>query len=148
MQELATKNKNVKYLLCVIDVFTRFAWVIPLKNKFLSIITDAMSELLKDIKTKPEIINCDNGSEFISASFKSLCSKYKIKINYAQKGDHYKLGMIDRFIKTLRGFIEKYMTLHKTKNYIDHLEELVYNYNHSYHSCYKDSCFSEILNSF
>ena len=34
MQELATKNKNVKYLLCVIDVFTRFAWVIPLKISF------------------------------------------------------------------------------------------------------------------
>ena len=139
MQELATKNKNFKYFLCVIDVFTRFAWVIPLKNKFSSTITDAMSELLKDIKTKPEIINCDNGSEFISASFKSLCDKYKIKINYAQKGDHYKLGIIDRFIRTLRGLIEKQMTMNKTNNYINHLKDLVHNYNHSYHSSIKST---------
>ena len=139
MQELATTNKNFKYLLCVIDVLSRYSWVIPLKNKFALTITQAMSELLKDIKPKPEIINCDNGSEFISSSFKSLCSKYKIKINYAQKGDHYKLGMIDRFIRTLRGFIEKHMTMHKTNNYIDHLTELVYNYNHSYHSSIKST---------
>ena len=139
MQELATKNKNVKYLLCVIDVFTRYAWVIPLKNKVESTITDAMSELLHDLKPKPEIINCDNGSEFISASFKSLCVKYKIKINYAQKGDHHKLGVVDRFIRTLRDLMEKYMTMNKTNNYIDHLKDLVYNYNNSYHSAIKST---------
>ena len=126
-------------MLSVIDVFSRYAWVEPLKNKNTTTITEVMNKIIGDMKPKPEIINCDNGSEFISSSFQKMCDKSKITINYVQKGDHHKLGVIDRFIRTLRGIIEKYLTMNKTNKYIDKLDKIVYNYNHSYHSTIKSS---------
>ena len=51
---------------------------------------------------KPEINNCDNGSEFISRSFKKLAENNNIKSNYGEVGDHHKLSIIHRVIRTLR----------------------------------------------
>ena len=55
-------------------------------------------------------------------------------IKNVQVNDHHKLGIIDRFIRTLRGMINKYQSAYKTTRYINILVELVDNYNNSYHS--------------
>ena len=57
-----------------------------------------------------------------------------INIKYVQVNDHHKLGIIDRFIRTLRERIKKYQSAYKTTRYINVLDELVDNYNNSYHS--------------
>ena len=79
-------------------------------------------------------MNCDNGSEWISTPFKKLCKDNIIQINYIDVGDHNKLGIVDRFVRTLRGMINKYMTMHNTTKYINVIDDLVENYNTSYHS--------------
>jgi len=75
LSQISGSNNNTKYLLSVIDVFSRYAWVEPLKNKNTATITEVMNKIIGDMKPKPEIINCDNGSEFISSSFKKMCDK-------------------------------------------------------------------------
>ena len=82
----------------------------------------------------PKIINSDNGSEFTSNEFKKLMKDNQIAIRYVEVGDHHKLGIIDRFIRTLRSLISNYQTAYKTTRYIDVLDKLVKNYNNSYHS--------------
>ena len=132
MSNISTTNNGYKYIMCGVDVFTRKAYCIPMKSKTITSVVSAFSEILK--QAIPSIINCDNGSEFISKEFKQLAETNKIKINYVNVGDHHKLGIVDRFIRTLRTMINKYSTLYKTTKYIDVLPKLIKNYNSSYHA--------------
>ena len=73
LSDISTSNGNYKYLLVVIDVFSRFAFVFPLKNKRADSVTVALKEVFEE--TSPLIINTDLGSEFISSSFKTLTTR-------------------------------------------------------------------------
>ena len=90
-----------------------------------------MYEILKIVI--PKRINCDKGSEFISSQFKDVLKKYNVEVQYIDITNHTKLGIIDRFVRTLRDMISKYMTVHETSNYIDALPDLIDNYNTSFH---------------
>ena len=103
-----------------------------MKNKNIQSVVSTFEAMTKNIK--PEIINCDNGSEFISNQFKQLAKERGISIRYVPVEDHHKLGVIDRFIRTLRGLINKYYTMYKTSKYINVLPKLIINYNNSYHN--------------
>ena len=70
MSDIAAANKNYKYLLVAIDVFSRFAFVYPLRSKSSEYITEVMQELIEE--TAPTIINTDLGSEFISSESKKI----------------------------------------------------------------------------
>ena len=132
MSDISTANKNYKYLLIAIDVFSRLAFVVPMKNKFTSTIIESTKDILN--VTKPTIINVDQGSEFISHEFKKLIKDRDIEINYVDVGDHHKLGIVDRLVRTIREKINKYLAMHNTTNYIDVLPNIVNNYNLAYHS--------------
>ena len=129
VSNISKANNNVNFLLTCIDVFSRFVWVIPMKNKNTKSIIESFIKVLNIVH--PKIINCDKGSEFISKEFNKLLKEYDINIKYVEIGDHHKLGCIDRFVRTLRQMIEKYMLMHNTTKYIDALDDLVYNYNNS-----------------
>ena len=129
---IASANKNYNYLLVTVDVFSRFAFVIPLRNKRGDTITEAITEIIDE--TAPSILNTDLGSEFISNSFRKFIKEQGTEINYVDVGDHKRLGIVDRFIRTLREKLNKYMTMHNTTTYIDVLQKIVYNYNNTYHS--------------
>ena len=130
ISNLATANKNYKYLLVAIDVYSRIAFVVPIKNKTASFVIDALETILD--QTEPTTITCDNGSEFINSEFKKLLTNRGIDINYVDIGSHHALGKIDRFVRTLREKINKYMEMHNTTAYIDVLQTIVKNYNLTY----------------
>ena len=64
MQLISKYNKGIRYLLCVIDLFSRYAWVIPLKNKKGEGIVEGFKKKLDDSNRKPNKIWVDHGSEF------------------------------------------------------------------------------------
>ena len=70
MQLLSKFNKGIKYLLCVIDLFSKYAFVVPLKDKKGISIVNAFQSVLNKLKRKPNKIWVDKGSEFYNASFK------------------------------------------------------------------------------
>jgi hypothetical protein len=137
MSNISTTNSNVHFLLTCIDVFSRFLYIIPLKNKNSSSVVQSMEEILK--LAHPKILNCDNGKEFINKDFKELMKKYNVEVRYVEVGDHHKLGIIDRMVRTLRELINKYMFINNTNKYINALPELVQTYNNSFHSTLKMS---------
>ena len=132
MSNIATANDNYKYLLTCIDVYSRVVYIIPMKNKSTVTILEAFEQIFKI--AKPEQLTIDQGSEFISIQFKNLMKQNNIDINYVEVGDHHKLGIIDRFVRTLRDRINKYLEMHNTTKYIDVLPEIIKGYNNSYHS--------------
>ena len=61
MESFCLKNKNVKYLLCVIDVFTKFAWVKPLKDEKGKTVLNAFTEIVNESNRKPNKLWVDQG---------------------------------------------------------------------------------------
>ena len=70
MQLISKYNKGTKYLLCAIDIFSKYVWVIPLKDKKCVSIVNAFQKILHDSKRKPNKICVYEGSEFYNNSFK------------------------------------------------------------------------------
>ena len=72
MQSLSKYNKGIKYLLCTIDLFSKYARVIPIKDKKGVTITNAFQKILKKFNRKPNKIWVDKGSEFYNNFFKKM----------------------------------------------------------------------------
>ena len=64
MQLISKSNKRIRFLLCVIDIFSKYAWVIPLKDKNGTAVTNACQKILDKCNGKPNKIWVDKGSEF------------------------------------------------------------------------------------
>ena len=75
MQLISKSNKRIRYLLCVIDIISKYAWVIPLKDKKGISITKAFQNILKESNRKSNKIWIDKGSEFCNRSMKSWLEK-------------------------------------------------------------------------
>ena len=69
MQLISKFNKGFRFLLCVIDIFSKYAWVVPLKDKKGITITNVFQKILKQFNRKPNKIWLDKGSEFYNSSF-------------------------------------------------------------------------------
>ena len=74
MQVISQFNIGIRFLLCVIDIFSKYAWVIPLKDKKVTTITNAFQKILDESPCKPNKIWVDKGSEFYNRSMKSFLS--------------------------------------------------------------------------
>lgn len=74
------KNSGFCILFNIININTRFLYCYPLKNKSAKWVNDVFVKFLSDVKTKPNIIECDKGSEFINKEFKDICNKNDIKL--------------------------------------------------------------------
>ena len=79
MQSLSKYNKGIKYLLCAIDLFSKYAWIVPIKDKKGSSIVNAFKKILSDLNRKPNKISVDQGSEFYNNILKDFA-----KINYIE----------------------------------------------------------------
>ena len=135
MQLISKYNKGVRYFLCVIDLFSRYAWVIPLKNKKGDSIAEGFKKILYDSNRKPHKIWVDHGSEFYNNKFKSFLKENDIEI-YSTFNEG-KSVVAERFIKTLKNKIYKHMPTIGKNVYFNFLDEFVKVYNNSIHSSIK-----------
>ena len=107
MQSLSIFNKGFKYLLCTIDLFSIYAWVIPLKDKKRTSIVNAFSKIISEGQRKPNKIWVDQGSEFYNNTFKGFLKINNIEMYSFNKG---KSVVAESFIRTLKNKIYKHMT--------------------------------------
>ena len=80
MQLISKFNKIIRFLLCVIDIYSKYAWVFHLKDKKDITITNASQKILKESNWKPSKIWVDKGSEFYNKSMKSWLEKNAIEM--------------------------------------------------------------------
>ena len=108
MQSLTKFNKEFKYLLCAIDLFSKYVWVIPIKDKKSTSIVNAFKKNVSKGQRKPNKIWVDQGSEFYNQSFNDF-----LKISNIEMYSTYNEGksvVAERFIRTLKNKIFKHMT--------------------------------------
>ena len=133
MQQYSKQNKHYKYLLAVIDVFSKYGWLIPLKNKTGVTVSEAFKTLFEE--RKPKFIWSDKGSEFYNKQVKELLKESNIKL-YSTENEE-KSSVVERWIGTMKQRMFKYFTAHDTTKYYDILDELVSDYNNTVHSSIK-----------
>jgi hypothetical protein len=130
ISKLSSYNDKNKYLLTCIDVFSKYAWVVPLKFKTASCMTKAFESLLKD--RNPAHLQTDKGTEFLNKDFQSLLRKHAIRF-YTTENSDIKASVVERFNRTLKMKMWKYFTHKNTHRYVDVLSDLVYSYNNTHH---------------
>ena len=135
IQLLSRYNKGIRFLLCIIDIFNKYNWVVPLKDKKGVTIVAAFQSILKQSNRKPKKIWADKGSEFYNASFKKWLQDNDIVI-YSTHNEGKSVAA-ERFIKTLKNKIYKYMTSTSRNVYIDKLDDIVTKYNNKKHKTIK-----------
>ena len=135
MQLLSKYNKGIRFLLCVIDIFSKYAWVVPLKDKKGVSIVKAFQSILKQSNRKPNKIWVDKGSEFYNAYFKKWLRDNDIVMYSTHNEGKYVVA--ERLIRTLKSKIYKYITLISKNVYIDKLDDIVDEYNNTYHTTIK-----------
>ena len=119
------------FSLCVIAIFSKYAWVIPLKDKKGIITTNAFQTILKESNRKRNKICVDKGRQFYNRSIKSFLQINNIEI-YSTYNEE-KSVVAERFIKTLKIKIYKYMTPIAKNLYIDKLDD-VFNKDNTIHT--------------
>ena len=135
MQLLRKYNKGIRFLLCVTDIFSKYAWVVPLKDKKGISIVKAFQSILKQSNRKPNKIWVDKGSELYNAYFKKWLRDNNIVMYSAH--NEGKSVVAERFIRTLKSKIYYYMTSISKNAYIDKLDDIVDEYNNTYHTTIK-----------
>ena len=121
--------------MCVIDIFSKYSWVVPLKDKKGASIVNAFQKNIKQVRTQTKQIWVDKGSEFYKNSFKKWLKDNDIEM-YSIHNEG-KSVVAERFIRTLKNKIYKYMTAISKNVYIDKLDDIVNEYNNTYHKTIK-----------
>ena len=135
MQLISKFDKGVRVLLCVIDIFSKYAWAVPFKDKKGVSIVKAFQSIFKKSNRKPNKIWVDKGSEFYNRSMKSWLEKNNIEM-YSTHNERESV-VAERFIRTIKNKIYKYMTSISKNIYIDKLDDIVDEYNNTYHRAIK-----------
>ena len=131
MTWLTKENDGFRYLFNIIDCFSRFAWVIPIKTKKSDEIVEKIESVFKSGRV-PDKLQSDQGREFKNTHFMRLMEKYRVKF-FTSTDDVIKCAIVERFNRTLRSRIYRYMTYKSSKRYIDVIDDIVDSYNKSFH---------------
>ena len=132
MQLLSKFNKGIKYLLCVIDFFSKYALVVPLKDIKGASVVNAFQSILDKSGRKPNKIWVDQGSEFYNHNFKEWLANNDISL-YSTYNEG-KSVVAERFIRTLKNKLYKHMATVSKNVYYNILDDIVKKYNNTWHS--------------
>lgn len=127
----AKLNKRYKYILVVINAFTKYVWCEPLKNKTGKEVTQAMKKILSEMKIKPKNLQTDLGKEFYNSTFKELVTNSNI--NHYSTYSSVKASIVERVNRTLKNKMWKQFSLQGNYKWINILQDIVDKYNNTTH---------------
>ena len=133
MQLISKFNKGFRFLLCVVDIFSKYAWVVSLKDK--NSVSIAFQKILDDSNEKPKKIWVDKGSEFYNNFFKKCLKDNDLEM-YSIHNERNSV-VAERFIRALKTKIYKYITSISKNVYIGKLDDIVNEHNSTYHRTIK-----------
>ena len=128
-------NRGYRYVLVIIDNFSKFGWTVPLKNKKAQTIKDSFENILINSKRKPNLIESDRGKEFYNSIFQDFLNKNNIK--HYSRNSSYGAVFAGRFNRTIRDLLQKIVFEHGDANWIDVSPKITKQYNNRIHSSTK-----------
>ena len=148
MQPWASKNDDKKYILIVIDCFSRYAYVRPLPSKHGNLVAEALLSIIDEaeerIDRKIKRIQVDEGKEFYNKHVKEMLDKKHIAL-FSTKSPT-KAQMVERLIRTMRGRQERYNTFKGKRRWVDSFAQLIKSYNRTTHSALPKNMTPEQVN--
>lgn len=133
VQSYSKYNEGYKFILIVIDTYTKYLWVQALKNKSAKEVTQGMENILKI--NHPKLLQTDNGTEFYNKQFQDLMTKYNIKHYSTFSG--IKAAIAERVIRTIKNKIYKMFTANGSYNWYNSISNIIHNYNNTIHRTIK-----------
>ena len=133
MQKYSKENDGYRYICVIIDCFSRYVWVKPLKNKTGKATVKALALLL--MNERPKLIQADQGTEFFNRDVKRMLEAFGPKLyhTYTDK----KAAIVERVQRTLRGRLGRLFTKRGNFKWIDKINDIVTAYNNTHHSSIK-----------
>ena len=135
MQKFSKWNKGLKYLLMVIDVFSKYGWIRGLKDKKTETVSKAFDDIFKSSKRLPKMLGTDKGSDFISKHFKDFLKSKGITLYHTENEE--KSSVVERWNRTMKNRMWKMFTVNNNTVYFDKIDKLVNDYNNARHSSIK-----------
>ena len=129
MQKLSKWNKGYKYLLMVLDLFSKYGWIVPLKTKTGLEVSKTFESIFKKSKGKPKKLWVDKGKEYYNKNMLDLLAKNNIEI-YSTENEE-KSSVCERWNRTIKEKMYKIFTMQNNTVYIDILPKILASYNNS-----------------
>lgn len=127
---IANYNRNYRYILTVIDIFSRYAWARPLKSKRGEEVAAAFKSIFDEGRV-PKRVQTDQGREFENRHVRALFDLHHIELFSVKSA--YKAALVERFNRTLKHRLWRYFTAKNKQVWVDVLQKAVHAYNHSVH---------------
>ena len=134
--QLRFQNSNYRFILIMIDCFTRKIWAVPMKYKTAQWTADAFESIFKTFDKFPVHLVTDRGLEFYNSQVHKVFVNYGINHYSIQTKSKWKASMVERVIRTLKTRLQRYFTKNKTKKWLNVLDQFVSNYNATPHSAH------------
>ena len=131
----AENNRGYRYVLVIIDNFSKYGWTIPLKNKKAQTIKNSFENILTNSKRKPNLIETDRGKEFYNNIFQDFLNENDIK--HYSRNSLYGAVFAERLNRTIRNLLKKPVFEKGDSNWIDVLPKIIKQYNNKVHSSTK-----------
>ena len=128
-------NKGYRYILIVIDNFSKFGWTIPLNNKYAQSITDAFSQVAKTSGRKPHLLETDDGKEYANKIFNEFLNNNIIKRNSRKTA--FGAVIAERFNKTIGNLLKKRVFEKGKADWLSELPPVIKKNNNTIHSSMK-----------
>ena len=136
LPQLAKYNQGFRFILFVIDCFSRKAYAIPLKTKSGIEVSEGIENVIAaNDEIPPDQIMTDKGKEFFNSHFKNLLKKYNIN-HYTSNNQEIKASMVERLQRTIKSKLFRYFTHTNSYNYVDALQDIITSYNNSVHAAH------------
>lgn len=132
LKSIKQYNKGYKFLLNIIDTYSKFLWSFPCMNKSSLIVVDCLEQVFR-ISGPCILLHSDNGGEFINAPMKELCHKWNVKHITGRPRNPKCQGQVERVNQTIKKYLSRAVVLQKNKNWVDILQKVVHEYNTSIH---------------
>ena len=133
LTSLSTHNDGKKYILFVIDVFTRKLFARVMKTKTGKDTSQAFADIVQSEGRTPNNLQSDQGKEFLNTDFQRLLKTYRIN-HYMSKNQEIEASLVERVQRTIKAMVFRYFTHSNSYRYIESLPKLVNSYNNTYHS--------------
>lgn len=130
VRNLSSYNDGFSYILTCIDVFSRYAFAVPIKDKRGGTVSAGFEQIFEE--RVPNMLQTDRGLEFLNAQVQDVFRKHNIR-HYFSLNDDIKAALVERFNRTLKSRLYRYMSRHRTNRWIDALNDVVASYNKSPH---------------